>query len=137
LAQLPRRQAEPGVQSDTYLHAGHYPSDGRRTAGVTGRRRPRSLASRNLATSAVWRQTGRGDHPGRNAAMTHRTHWINGKPWTGEAATRGDIYNPASGRVSGTVDYASAAEVGAAVAAAKAALPPRPEPSPRRPAALP
>jgi malonate-semialdehyde dehydrogenase (acetylating)/methylmalonate-semialdehyde dehydrogenase len=55
--------------------------------------------------------------------MTHRTHWINGKPWTGEAATRGDIYNPATGTVSGTVDYASAAEVGAAVAAASAALP--------------
>jgi len=56
-------------------------------------------------------------------ASTHRTHWINGKPWTGEPATRGDIYNPATGRVSGTVDYASAAEVDAAVAAAKAALP--------------
>ncbi len=54
---------------------------------------------------------------------THRTHWINGKPWTGEAATRGDIYNPATGKVSGTVDYASAAEVDAAVAAASAALP--------------
>ncbi len=56
-------------------------------------------------------------------ATTHRTHWINGKPWTGAAATRGDIYNPATGRVSGTVDYATAAEVDAAVAAAAAALP--------------
>jgi malonate-semialdehyde dehydrogenase (acetylating) / methylmalonate-semialdehyde dehydrogenase len=55
--------------------------------------------------------------------MTHRTHWINGKPWTGEAATRGDIYNPATGQVSGTVDYATGAEVDAAVAAASAALP--------------
>jgi malonate-semialdehyde dehydrogenase (acetylating)/methylmalonate-semialdehyde dehydrogenase len=55
--------------------------------------------------------------------MAHRTHWINGKPWTGEAATRGDIYNPATGRVSGTVDYATRAEVDAAVAAAVAALP--------------
>jgi malonate-semialdehyde dehydrogenase (acetylating) / methylmalonate-semialdehyde dehydrogenase len=55
--------------------------------------------------------------------MAHRTHWINGKPWTGEAATRGDIYNPATGRVSGTVDYATKAEVDAAVAAASAALP--------------
>jgi malonate-semialdehyde dehydrogenase (acetylating) / methylmalonate-semialdehyde dehydrogenase len=55
--------------------------------------------------------------------MTHRTHWINGKPWTGEAATRGDIYNPATGHVSGTVDYATGAEVDAAVAAASAALP--------------
>ncbi len=55
--------------------------------------------------------------------MTHRTHWINGKPWTGEAAARGHIYNPATGRVSGTVDYATTAEVDAAVAAASAALP--------------
>jgi malonate-semialdehyde dehydrogenase (acetylating) / methylmalonate-semialdehyde dehydrogenase len=53
----------------------------------------------------------------------HRTHWINGKPWTGPSAQRGDIYNPATGQVSGTVDYASSAEVGAAVAAAADALP--------------
>ena len=53
----------------------------------------------------------------------HRTHWINGKPWTGEAAARGDIYNPATGRVAGTVDFAGATEVDAAVAAAAAALP--------------
>ncbi|MGO8958575.1 MAG: CoA-acylating methylmalonate-semialdehyde dehydrogenase [Streptosporangiaceae bacterium] len=56
-------------------------------------------------------------------ATSHRTHWINGKPWSGEAPTRGDIYNPATGKVSGTVDYATAAEVDAAVAAAAAALP--------------
>jgi malonate-semialdehyde dehydrogenase (acetylating) / methylmalonate-semialdehyde dehydrogenase len=55
--------------------------------------------------------------------MAYRTHWINGKPWTGEAATRGDIYNPATGHVSGTVDYATGPEVDAAVAAASAALP--------------
>src|SRR6185312_2038669 len=55
--------------------------------------------------------------------MKHVTHWINGKPWDGPAGTRGDIYNPASGQVSGTVDYAGPAEVDAAVAAASAALP--------------
>ncbi len=53
----------------------------------------------------------------------HRTHWINGKPWTGEAAARGDIYNPATGQVAGTVDFAGEVEVGAAVGAAAAALP--------------
>jgi malonate-semialdehyde dehydrogenase (acetylating)/methylmalonate-semialdehyde dehydrogenase len=53
----------------------------------------------------------------------HCTHWINGKPWTLDSATRGDIYNPATGQVSGTVDFGGAAEVGAAVAAAAAALP--------------
>ncbi|HEY2507803.1 MAG TPA: CoA-acylating methylmalonate-semialdehyde dehydrogenase [Streptosporangiaceae bacterium] len=52
-----------------------------------------------------------------------RTHWIGGKPWTGEAAVRGDIYNPATGHVSGTVDYAGPAEVDAAVAAAAAVWP--------------
>jgi malonate-semialdehyde dehydrogenase (acetylating)/methylmalonate-semialdehyde dehydrogenase len=52
------------------------------------------------------------------------THWIGGKPWTGStAAQRGDIYNPATGQVTGTVDFASGAEVDAAVAAAAAAFP--------------
>jgi malonate-semialdehyde dehydrogenase (acetylating) / methylmalonate-semialdehyde dehydrogenase len=53
----------------------------------------------------------------------HCTHWIGGKPWTGSAARAGDIYNPATGQISGTVDYASAAEVDAAVSAAAAAFP--------------
>ncbi len=55
--------------------------------------------------------------------MKHCTHWIGGKPWAGDAAHSGDIYNPATGQVSGTVDFASAAEVGAAVSAAAGALP--------------
>ncbi|MEU6748959.1 CoA-acylating methylmalonate-semialdehyde dehydrogenase [Spirillospora sp. NPDC046719] len=53
----------------------------------------------------------------------HITHWIGGKPFDGEAARRGDVYEPATGRVAGHVDFASAAEVDAAVAAAKAAFP--------------
>jgi malonate-semialdehyde dehydrogenase (acetylating) / methylmalonate-semialdehyde dehydrogenase len=53
----------------------------------------------------------------------HCTHWINGKPWTHDAAARGDIYNPATGQVSGTVDFAGAAEVELAVSAAAQALP--------------
>src|SRR5450755_3113141 len=56
-------------------------------------------------------------------AGQHRTHWIGGKPWTGQPGERGDIYNPATGQVSGTVDYAGRAEVDAAVAAAAGALP--------------
>jgi malonate-semialdehyde dehydrogenase (acetylating) / methylmalonate-semialdehyde dehydrogenase len=55
--------------------------------------------------------------------MKHISHWIGGKPWAGEAASRGDIYNPATGQVTGTVDFATAAEVGAAVAAAAQAWP--------------
>jgi malonate-semialdehyde dehydrogenase (acetylating)/methylmalonate-semialdehyde dehydrogenase len=54
--------------------------------------------------------------------LKHITHWIGGKPWTGEAAAHSDVYNPATGQVSGRVDLASAAEVDAAVAAAKAAF---------------
>jgi malonate-semialdehyde dehydrogenase (acetylating) / methylmalonate-semialdehyde dehydrogenase len=53
--------------------------------------------------------------------MKHCTHWIGGKPWAGEASSRGDIYSPATGQVSGTVDFASAGEVGAAMAAAATA----------------
>jgi malonate-semialdehyde dehydrogenase (acetylating)/methylmalonate-semialdehyde dehydrogenase len=55
--------------------------------------------------------------------VKHISHWIGGKPWAGEAARRGDIYNPATGQVTGTVDFASAAEVGAAVEAAAGAWP--------------
>jgi malonate-semialdehyde dehydrogenase (acetylating)/methylmalonate-semialdehyde dehydrogenase len=49
------------------------------------------------------------------------THWIGGKPWTGEAERRGDIYNPATGHVSGTVDFASKQDVDDAVSVAKEA----------------
>jgi malonate-semialdehyde dehydrogenase (acetylating)/methylmalonate-semialdehyde dehydrogenase len=59
--------------------------------------------------------------------MKHVTHWIGGKPWTGQASDRspqrGDIYNPATGQATGTVDFAGAAEVDAAVRAAAAAFP--------------
>ncbi|MFC4560247.1 CoA-acylating methylmalonate-semialdehyde dehydrogenase [Nocardiopsis mangrovi] len=53
----------------------------------------------------------------------HVTHWIAGKPFTGTAARRGDIHNPATGQVSGTVDFAGPDEAAAAVAAARAAFP--------------
>jgi malonate-semialdehyde dehydrogenase (acetylating)/methylmalonate-semialdehyde dehydrogenase len=55
--------------------------------------------------------------------MKHVTHWIGGKEWAGPAARRGEIYDPAAGRVSGHVDFAAAEEVDAAVAAATAAFP--------------
>ena len=55
--------------------------------------------------------------------MKHLTHWIGGKPWTADAARRGDVYNPATGQVTGSVDFAGPDEVSAAVAAATAALP--------------
>ena len=53
----------------------------------------------------------------------HVTHWIGGREWAGAAERRGDIYNPATGQVTGTVDFASAAVVDDAVAAAAKAFP--------------
>jgi malonate-semialdehyde dehydrogenase (acetylating) / methylmalonate-semialdehyde dehydrogenase len=50
--------------------------------------------------------------------MERITHWIDGKPWGGAAERHGDVYNPATGQLSGQVDFASAAEVDAAVSAA-------------------
>ena len=48
----------------------------------------------------------------------HITHWIDGAAWTGTSERRGDIHNPATGKVTGTVDFASVAEVDEAVATA-------------------
>ena len=56
--------------------------------------------------------------------MTARvTHWINGQSWSGTAERTGDVYDPATGRVTKKVDFASRAVLDEAVAAAKAALP--------------
>ena len=55
--------------------------------------------------------------------MKHITHWIGGKPWAGEASRQGDVYDPATGQRTGTVDFATAAEADAAVAAAAGAFP--------------
>jgi malonate-semialdehyde dehydrogenase (acetylating) / methylmalonate-semialdehyde dehydrogenase len=57
----------------------------------------------------------------QNTQSKHVTHWIGGKPWTGEADRRGDIYNPATGHISGTVDFASKQDVDDAVETAKEA----------------
>ena len=49
------------------------------------------------------------------------THWVDGKPWTGPVGRSGEIYDPATGAVTGHVDFASEEDVDAAVAAANAA----------------
>ena len=51
------------------------------------------------------------------------THWINGKHVEGTSGRFADIYNPATGEVQSQAPLASGAELGAAVEAAKAALP--------------
>ncbi len=50
--------------------------------------------------------------------MDQITHWIDGKPWVGDADRRGRVFNPATGAQSGEVDFATANEVDEAVAAA-------------------
>jgi len=56
-------------------------------------------------------------------ALKHCTHWIGGHAWDGAAERHGDIYDPATGEVTGSVDFASAAVVDDAVAAAAKAFP--------------
>ena len=53
----------------------------------------------------------------------HVTHWIDGRAWEGAAERHGDIHDPATGAVTGRVDFASVAEVDRAVSAAAAAFP--------------
>ncbi|MGW1269152.1 CoA-acylating methylmalonate-semialdehyde dehydrogenase [Streptomyces sp. NPDC002491] len=56
--------------------------------------------------------------------MTRRriTHWISGQPWTGAADRHGDVYDPATGQITGEVAFASVAEVDHAVDTAAAAF---------------
>ena len=58
-----------------------------------------------------------------NASTAAIEHWIGGRVVAGQSGRRADVFNPATGVVSGKVALASAAEVGAAVAAARAAFP--------------
>jgi malonate-semialdehyde dehydrogenase (acetylating) / methylmalonate-semialdehyde dehydrogenase len=50
-------------------------------------------------------------------------HWIGGMAIAGSSGRSGAVYNPATGRQTGAVDFASVEEVGEAVATAKAAFP--------------
>ncbi len=55
--------------------------------------------------------------------MTARiSHWIGGKGWDGVARRHGDVYDPATGQITGRVDFAGPAEVDLAVAAATDAV---------------
>jgi malonate-semialdehyde dehydrogenase (acetylating)/methylmalonate-semialdehyde dehydrogenase len=51
------------------------------------------------------------------------THWINGQLWNGTAERSGDVYDPATGQITKSVDFASTATLDEAVAVAKAAFP--------------
>jgi malonate-semialdehyde dehydrogenase (acetylating)/methylmalonate-semialdehyde dehydrogenase len=54
--------------------------------------------------------------------MTQITHWINGALDTKKPERTGDIYNPATGKVTGTVAFGNIATVDSAVSAATAAF---------------
>ncbi len=54
--------------------------------------------------------------------MTQITHWINGALDTKKPERTGDIYNPATGKVTGTVAFGNAATVDSAVSAATTAF---------------
>jgi malonate-semialdehyde dehydrogenase (acetylating)/methylmalonate-semialdehyde dehydrogenase len=51
-------------------------------------------------------------------------HWIDGKPVMGSAERSGDVFDPSTGRVTKQVAFASASDVGDAVAAARRAAGP-------------
>jgi malonate-semialdehyde dehydrogenase (acetylating) / methylmalonate-semialdehyde dehydrogenase len=51
------------------------------------------------------------------------THWIAGKPWSGDPSPTGDLFDPATGAVSSAVALGGATEVDAAVTAAREAFP--------------
>ncbi len=57
------------------------------------------------------------------AALRQINHWIGGRSVAGKSGRSGPVYNPATGRQSGEVDFASVEEVDRAVQAAKAAFP--------------
>src|SRR2546421_4817218 len=54
---------------------------------------------------------------------TRIPHWIGGRRVDGGSGRTGPVYNPATGRQTGAVDFASAGEVDAAVQAARDAFP--------------
>jgi len=61
--------------------------------------------------------------PSRPAALASIEHWIGGRLVPGQSGRRAEVFNPATGQVTGRVALASSAEVAQAVAAAQAAFP--------------
>src|SRR6266705_7021379 len=66
-----------------------------------------------LATPPVEERTG----------VKRISHWIGGRLVAGESGRSGPVYNPATGRQTGAVDFATVEEVDAAVQAARDAFP--------------
>ncbi|HVM57663.1 MAG TPA: CoA-acylating methylmalonate-semialdehyde dehydrogenase [Gaiellaceae bacterium] len=60
---------------------------------------------------------------GESTGVTRISHWIGGRSVPGDSGRSGAVYNPATGRQTGAVDFATVEEVDTAVQAAKAAFP--------------
>ncbi|MGH2934851.1 MAG: aldehyde dehydrogenase family protein, partial [Gaiellaceae bacterium] len=56
------------------------------------------------------------------AALKQINHWIGGRPVAGESGRKGPVYNPATGRQTAEVDFATVEEVDRAVQTAKEAF---------------
>jgi malonate-semialdehyde dehydrogenase (acetylating)/methylmalonate-semialdehyde dehydrogenase len=63
------------------------------------------------------------DKTSASASIASIDHWISGKVVPGRSGRASDVFNPATGRVTGRVSLANASEVDAAVASARAAFP--------------
>ena len=59
---------------------------------------------------------------GRDETITRIPHWIDGRRVDGSSGRSGPVFNPATGRQTGAVDFASVEEVDASVRSAAAAL---------------
>src|SRR5690348_13268772 len=73
-------------------------------------------------SSGSWRAGGRSRILKSMAsdALPLVTHWIDGKPTEGASARTGEVFDPATGRLTKRVAFASPADVDAAVTAASA-----------------
>ena len=56
------------------------------------------------------------------AALRQINHWIGGRPVAGESGRKGPVFNPAAGRQTAEVDFATPDDVDRAVQAARAAF---------------
>jgi malonate-semialdehyde dehydrogenase (acetylating) / methylmalonate-semialdehyde dehydrogenase len=63
------------------------------------------------------------DKSSQSAAIASIEHWIAGRVVPSQSGRRADVFNPASGSVTGRVALGNSAEVAAAVSAAQAAFP--------------
>ncbi len=112
---------EEGMQAPPRRSATTGSARGAASSGRTARPRSASSGSRPGSTRATRATATPATSQDLSAARMH--HWIGGARVDGTSGRSGPVYNPATGRQTGAVDFASVEEVGETVAAAKAAFP--------------